>query len=242
MTEATFPAALLDTLVHELRTPITSIRSLSQALAVHGSPLDARGRREALELVQLHTEHLAGMLEDVRTLGAAARAQAHADPSGSVVPAPTVDGTARGRAIALAQLVRVAAHAAHLPAEHLAYTAGEARGLVTDPVRLQRILTNVLENAVRHGSPGGRVDLDVRRIGNWLQIAVGNGVTATGPSPGAGSGLGLPIVESLAASVGGWVRHQDLGGRFEIDVLLPLAAVGGDDRLASRRPPDAWER
>lgn len=243
VTEDTFPAALLDTLVHELRTPITSIRSLSRALAVHGSPLDARGRREALELVQLHTEHLAGMLEDVRSLGAAARAEAHAGPIGSVAPALTVVGAARGRAVTLAQLVRVAAHAARLPAEHLAYAdAGEARGPVTDPVRLQRILTNVLENAVRHGSPGGRVDLDVRHRGDWLQIAVGNGVTATRPSAGAGSGLGLSIVESLVVSVGGRVHHREHEGRFEIDVLLPLAAVRGDVHLSSRGPSDASER
>src|SRR5699024_524501 len=53
--------------------------------------------------------------------------------------------------------------------------------LTADPDRLGQVLTNLLDNAVRHTRPGGRVELGAQRIGSRLRVWVrdtGSGIAA----------------------------------------------------------------
>lgn len=106
-----------------------------------------------------------------------------------------------------------------------------------DPVAFERIVSNLLVNALRYGTPP--ISIDARQIGDKARIAVedrGQGVplefrsrlfeqfTRAESSRGTpGSGLGLAIARSYAQAHGGDLRYEDAspkGARFEL--VLPL--------------------
>lgn len=117
----------------------------------------------------------------------------------------------------------------------------QARGLVlqANPTLLESALRNVVDNARRYGSAGGRVDVDAERVGRCLRIAVrddGPGVDVadrarlterffrvlgTGTT---GSGLGLSIVARVAALHGAELHFEaGLDGRG-LGVVLDFPA------------------
>jgi signal transduction histidine kinase len=102
-----------------------------------------------------------------------------------------------------------------------------------EPAAIERALGNLLENAVRHGPPGGEVRISLRRDGEEARLSV----TDAGPgfAPGTeeaafgrfwrgengsapGSGLGLAIVRATAERHGGraWAKGST------VTLALPL--------------------
>ncbi len=116
-------------------------------------------------------------------------------------------------------------------AKRLALTAEVASRpptLLTDPVRLQQILVNLVSNAVRHSPEGGRVRLGVRPNGKTIDFIVqdeGPGIPPDvvdrifepferfDPHSGAGTGLGLPVSRRLAEVLGGSLTVESAPGR-----------------------------
>ena len=100
-----------------------------------------------------------------------------------------------------------------------------------DPEALRTLLRNLVDNAVRYGSPGGRVDVAVEAAaeGRGARIAVSDDGAGIAPEERArvfdrfyrragtrppGSGLGLAIVKAIADAHGARVTLADgLGGR-----------------------------
>lgn len=123
--------------------------------------------------------------------------------------------------------------------------------VVSDAILLERILQNLLSNAIRYGRPGGKVLMGCRR-GRWqltLQV-LDNGIGIRpehlgkvfeefyrGPQavPGErGLGLGLPIVRRLAALLGhnlGVASEHGRGSLF--DLRIRLAGDEGDTEHAA---------
>jgi signal transduction histidine kinase len=109
-----------------------------------------------------------------------------------------------------------------------------------DPPKVERILENLLMNAVRHTPPGSAVEVTVGGHEGWAEICVadsGPGIPeelrgqvferffrAPGGS-GGGAGLGLSLVARLAALHGGraWIEDSEWGGA-SVRVRLPLTA------------------
>jgi two-component system sensor histidine kinase BaeS len=96
--------------------------------------------------------------------------------------------------------------------------------LDADPVRLREVLANLAVNAIRHTPAGGRVRLDARVDGPWVELTVTD--TGEGIAPAdlervfdrfhrradtGGSGLGLTIVRDLVAAHGGTVTAESDG-------------------------------
>ncbi len=196
--------ALLASVSHDLRTPLTTIKALANAIARTG---DERART-----IEDEADRLNRFVENLLDLS---RLQA-GGPSRPPVPNDAEDlvGAALQRISGRSAGREVRVHV--VPADGVPLTG---RFDFTDTLRA---FVNLLENALKYSPPACPVDLTVRRDGPWLAFEVadrGVGVAeadrerifqpfnrpATSPPDVGGAGLGLSIARSLAAAQGGSV-------------------------------------
>jgi signal transduction histidine kinase len=137
--------------------------------------------------------------------------------------------------------------------------------LSVDGVQLERVISNLLGNAIKFTPGGGSVNLSVHRQNGALVLDVcddGVGIPAGElPSifdkqrqprrsrPQQGSGLGLSIVKAIVQAHGGTVRiASDLGHGTTVSVCLPMQPATLPDRngraseLLQQRPASIWPR
>jgi signal transduction histidine kinase len=196
---------------HELRSPLTTLVASMDLLQARSSTLPARVQ-EIIGLVSAELDRFHHLLEALLDL-------ARGDGRIPDEDAEPVD---------MASLVGEALRRSGRPAELLRTTEGPA--VVTgDRIRLERAVTNLLDNADRHGR--GAVRVSVRRADGAVWILVddaGPGVPvedrervferfATGGGPrrsGSGTGLGLALVHETARAHSGsvWCTASPAGG------------------------------
>jgi signal transduction histidine kinase len=197
--------ALVRAMCHDMRSPLAALESILDRLDA-----DAPARSEVLELARAQTRHLSSML---RT----------ADATGG---APERRGTRL-----LVDVLRASVAAAGLPAHQLTVRVGEeVADVVVADARVQRILTNLLENAHRHGE-GRPVRLEAVRREGWVRLSVTQaGVPAETvvsrlsqeAPPVDLDGLGLWSVQRQTRELGGRLLwSQDAAGAFTLVVALP---------------------
>ncbi|KAB1912856.1 sensor histidine kinase KdpD [Micromonospora sp. AMSO31t] len=203
---------LVRVLCHELRTPVQALTALTRALAEDRRPLTAAERRSIAELAHEHAAHLRSLLDDL------------GDP-------PDRGRAGEERVVPLARVIRaVAAGAPHRRMR--TRVSGTAARLAVPDRSLRQILTNLVDNAVRHGPAGGEVLVLATTCPGALTVSVldrgapDSALLATlarpTPSPG-GSGLGLWIVRRLVDSLGGSLRaRRPRTGGLAVDVRLPV--------------------
>ncbi len=204
---------------HELRTPLAVNRTLIEiAVGRPGAPEELTRLGESLLAVNARHERL---IEGLLTL---------ARSENELGETATVD------------LADVAAH--------VAGTAGISAVLdlrpapVTgDPLLLERLVANLVDNARRYNVPGGevRVSTGTSASGEALLTVVNTGPVVPrhglpllfepfqrlGRSDGTGAGLGLSIVRSVAHAHGGTVTAEPReGGGLVVTVTLPAAEAG----------------
>jgi signal transduction histidine kinase len=204
-------------LLHEFRTPVSSLHALTQVLTEQ----ELEGQQASVtRLVAAHARHLTQMLDQVAVL-----AVTTGDPR----------GTARVRDVSLDELATSAVDAAGLTGA--AEVSVEQIRVRCDEQQVRRILTNLLENAAKHGGTAGSVGLSVRVRDQHLLAEVvdrGPGLPAgqehlvtqkyvsLGERDGT-TGLGLWIVEQLVTATGGTlVLAARDGGGLSARVRVPL--------------------
>jgi signal transduction histidine kinase len=212
--------AFLASVSHELRTPLTVIAGFTDALRrMRDDPdLDL-----FLDPIQRNVRRLDGLVSDLLTLASL--------DAGAVEVFP--------EDLDLVELARAApVELAGLPDEQVTVRGSQPPVRVrADQRHVERILTNLLTNAARHGSPP--IELTLERDADEVVVSVrdhGEGVDrdlepllfrrfVRGPRTEqvAGTGLGLAIVRELAGLNGGSAayRRADPGAIFE--VRLPAA-------------------
>jgi signal transduction histidine kinase len=95
-----------------------------------------------------------------------------------------------------------------------------------DRALLERLVANLLSNAVRHNRPDGWVEVRTRLDGRWSVLEVANSVVGARPAPPT-NGVGLTVVDSVLAAHGGELAWQlDEPDRLTAVVRLPAAPVG----------------
>jgi signal transduction histidine kinase len=113
---------------------------------------------------------------------------------------------------------------------------------VGDPILLERLVQNLVENAIRHNVTGGHVAVRTHTDGDTVELTVTNSGPTVAPyeietifqpfrrlageraSPDRGFGLGLSIVAAVTQAHGGRVRAVSRdGGGLTVTVSLPTA-------------------
>lgn len=221
---------LLSAISHDLRTPIASLRVLVEA--IEDGIGDAEAQREYVRRLSTHVRALGGLIDDLFELSRLdagdVRWTLEHVPLDALVR-ETVEAM-RAEAIARAVSLRAEPAAAPLPAH-------------ANPEQIQRVLFNLLRNALRHTPADGSVTVRAEPAGEHLEVEVadtGSGIPRAdrervfdaffrgGESAArsdGGAGLGLAISRAIVEAHGG-------------AIWLPEAPVGTRVRFSLRRAPD----
>lgn len=219
---------------HELRTPLTSVQGFSQAMA-EGALHSPDEYAEAGRIIHEEAGRMQRLVDDLLYLSRIESGQI-------VLEKEPVDAGELARA-ALRRLERRAAEAA----VQLVLDVGVAPSIVGDSRRLEQVLDNLLDNALRHTPPGGTITVRVALTGNspsglgsrnttpaTVEIVVHNTGSTIPPddleriferfysrSPGR-SGLGLAIAREMVEAHGGkLVAYSSAEKGTEFVVSLP---------------------
>ena len=217
----------VDDASHELRTPLTVLRSeLELALARSRTPEELTAAiRSALDEV----DALSALAERLLILARADRGRLRA----ALVPTD------------LGALVRdacsVLERRAHEASVTLALDVPDHLDARVDPVLLRQAVANLVDNALTHSPPGGRVDVTVSSTTPGAAVEVrdsGAGFdpdtlsVAFEPFTGGGTGLGLAIVWAIASAHGGTVEAENASaGGAVVRIRLPAALSSSSHRV-----------
>jgi signal transduction histidine kinase len=215
---------------HDLRTPLTSLRLLSEA--IEDELVDRDTRRRYLEQMSVHIRSLSALIEDLFEL--------------SRIEAGDIEWSLSQ--VHLDELVEetVEAMRPHAAAKRVAVQAAVPDGLAparANPEKLQRVLFNLIQNAIRHTPADGSVTVMAESIGSSVEVEVadtGNGLApedrdhafepfyrggaGAARASGGGTGLGLTICRAIVEAHGGeiWIADSPHGARVRF--RLPRAS------------------
>jgi signal transduction histidine kinase len=222
---------------HELRTPLAITRTEVDVALADPDTSQAELRAMA-ERVRDATGRSERLIEGLLTLARSEREPRLWEP---------VD-----MADAAAQALQHGRHADAAAGLRVVTRLGPAP-VAGDPALLERMVANLVENAVRHNQPGGWLEVATGTDGGWAVVRVANGGRAIPPdrveslfepfcrldvrvaSPTRGAGLGLSIVRSVVRAHGGHTTARARpGGGLEVTVRLPARAKATTVILPSR--------
>ena len=221
------------TISHELRTPLASLHGAALTLREHELP--AQTQDDLLAMIAEQSNRLARLVEEILVAG-------QLDSGSLSVVADAFDPEELVRDVAAAARARVGQETTidvSLPA-----VLPNVHG---DEERTRQVLLNLVDNAIKYSPSGGRIDVTVSAVGEWLRFSVrdeGLGI-AVGEQERifekfyrldpdqrrgiGGTGLGLYICRELVRSMGGriWVESEPGHGTtasFELPAE-PVAAA-----------------
>jgi PAS domain S-box-containing protein len=217
---------------HELRNPLAPIVNAVHILRLQGgeNPL----QREARAMIERQTAHLARIIDDLLEISRIATGRINLRPSNVELNSIVNRATAAAR-----PLIEGRNH------RFWASFNDEPVWLYADPVRLEQVVVNLLNNAAKYTPEGGQIWLTVCREGEDVQIRVKD--TGIGIEPSllprvfelftqaeksldrsqGGLGIGLALVRSLVEMHRGSVTAESagLGLGSEFIVRLPIAEL-----------------
>ena len=226
---------LVTNVSHDLRTPLASMQGYIETLIIKDNALDAGTRKQYLEIARRHATYLNRLIQDLFELAML--------DSRSVTP--------EFERFLLAELIHDVVQEFQLQAREANVALevdppDESVSVYADISLIQRVLENLVGNALKHTPAGGKVSISVQRSA----AAVGVSVADTGPGiaedalphifdrfykaeqtdeRGQGSmGLGLAITKrilDLHASEISVVSKDRQGTRFHFDLPVETQAA-----------------
>ncbi len=224
----------VSTVSHELRTPITSIIGYTELLEDGSVGALSESQRGIVDRVDRNGRRLLLLVEDLLTLSQIESSSLKIQPVVIDICAVVRDAH---QALAVMLRSRELDVLLDLPDEPIVHHA--------DPVQLQRMMTNLLTNAVKFTPDGGTVEVCLTSDGEYTEIVVrddGVGIpqedqaklfdrffrsTVASERAVQGTGLGLTIVQAIVALHGGQIGISSADGDGTVvSVYLPRLAAG----------------
>jgi PAS domain S-box-containing protein len=218
----------LATVSHELRSPLTSVVSFAELIRLESTSLTPDAA-EYLDIIQRNAERLLRVVGDLLDLSSLEEGVARLDLQPVSVPTVTLESVRTGWGIAAVDGIR------------LDISAQEGPEVRADETRLQQVLDNLISNAVKFTSAGGRVEVRATHDGQEWRIDVAD--SGMGIPPGEvdrlfdrffrasnarqaavpGSGLGLPTAKVITELLGGRIEvASTVGTGTTFSVYLPI--------------------
>jgi len=214
---------------HDLRTPLTSLHGYLETLSLKADVLSAGDRQRYLDIALAQSAKVGGLAQALFELARLEHGMVQAAPED----------------FSMVDLAQDVLEKFALPAEakQLQLRAGVPPALpavTADLGMIERVLTNLLDNAIRHTPAGGTVEVDLAAQDGKVAVTVSD--TGPGippalresifqrpfPSGGAhrGGGLGLLIVQRMLQLNGSQVRLVDSPVGTTLCFALPAASGG----------------
>jgi two-component system sensor histidine kinase KdpD len=198
--------ALLSSLSHDLRTPLTGIRGAAETLAASGTSLTEAVRADLLASIVQDVGRMTRFLANITGM-------ARIETGEIVARRETIDLTALIEA-AVSRVPEAFHAAVNLP--------GNARSVLADPALLEQVVVNLLENAIKYAPDGSAITIRSQRDSSMIAISVadeGIGINAAdlphvfdsffraarGDRIAPGTGLGLAIARAFVEAMGGTI-------------------------------------
>jgi signal transduction histidine kinase len=210
--------AFISTVTHEMKTPLTGVKSLLQTFAAGKVPPDQEEMLYAMGLKEV--ERLEHMVENVLISGRL-RAERYQVSFERIGVRPLLDGFIEHRRHYLV---------GRKESIRLAWEIAEADlVLLCDPHALTIVLDNLTDNAIKYGGAPAEVRVRLRRVGGMAEIAVEDDGIGFDPARSEelfrpflraadagsgvhhGTGLGLSISRALVRSMGGRLSAESGG-------------------------------
>ena len=214
---------------HELRTPLTRERTLLQVTLADPAATTGTWQAVSRELLASNAEQ-ERLIESLLTL-----ASSEAGP-GEREALDLAAITSSGLAVPRPGISRLGLNV---------HADLQAASLEGDPLLVQQLVANLIDNAVRHNIPGGDIQITTGTTSGHAVLSVTNSgqlippteldrlfqpFERLGPRPARrdGHGLGLSIVGAIAAAHGATIGARALpGGGLAVDVTFSLPAPPG---------------
>ncbi|MDX2266295.1 MAG: sensor histidine kinase KdpD [Hyphomicrobiales bacterium] len=224
-------SALLSSVSHDLRTPLVSIIGSATSLASLGDDMTPENRQQLTQTILDESERLNRFVQnllDMTRLG-----------YGALQPKREWSDIREIAGRAIKQLRKV------LGGRRVSLNAPETLpALFVDPVLIEQVVANILDNAAKYTKPDGKISIDAMQSGDSLLVRItddGPGIpkearesvfdifyrVRAGDSQIAGTGLGLSICRGIVEAHGGQIKAKDApsGQGAVIEFILPLTAM-----------------
>ncbi len=220
-----FRSALLSSVSHDLRTPLASIKAAATSLLDLGMVNDPELAKELLLTIDSEADRLDMLVRNLLDMSRLQTGSLNVD----IMP------------IALDDILPgVMDYLKDDSGRVTLKVNGNAQGIMADPVLLERVIANLLQNALSYSGEEGRVLLEAGISGGEGYIRVvdfGPGISRNkrdevfkpfqrlGDVPnGTGVGLGLAVVRGFVESMRGTVSlHDTPGGGCTVEIVLPAS-------------------
>lgn len=226
---------LLRAVSHDIRTPLTGIVGATNVLLEQDDTLTPQQRRELLKNANEEAQWLIHIVENllsITRIGAGEDAQVTKTPEAAEEVIEGAVGKFRRRYPQIDVEVR-------LPEEFFL--------VPMDPLLIQQVMTNLLENAAVHGVTTTRVAVSLEKRGKWARFTVcdnGRGIpegrlhnlfdgtqSAQKGDSTRSMGIGLSVCKTVVAAHRGKIKGENIkgsGARFTVD--LPLEEDEHEDQ------------
>lgn len=235
------PSAVVDELFsilsHELRAPLTTIKGSSRTLLRHGAVLDPAAARQLLTDIDHEADRLHRLIDNLLQLARAGVGRSSLKTESTALDVLIRRVVAEVTPLAGQRRLRV-----RVPADLPHPTV--------DPVKIEQVLRNLVDNAVKFSPAEGSIDVSAVVQGSEILVAVKDEGPGVAPeyhhrvferffrveregSSVAGAGLGLAICKRFVELHGGRVELDSRAGQgATFRFTVPVGGANGTDSTA----------